>query len=59
MRITMIAPSGEEYTFTEPKYIRMQVVKDDGREVVYWIKESNKGKGHYMNSQPFVEKSDG
>ena len=51
MKVKFIAPSGEEYTFTEPKYIRMQVIKDDGREVVYWIKESPKNKGHYMNSQ--------
>ena len=47
----MIAPSGETYTFTEPQYIQMIVTKNDGREITYWIKESTKGKGHYLNKQ--------
>jgi len=51
----MIAPSGEEYTFTEPKYVKI-VVEEGDREVIYWFKHARKRRdpveGWYMNKEP-------
>jgi len=54
MKVKFIAPSGEEYTFTEPRYIKI-VTSDGDREIIYWFKHGRKCEdplqGWYANKE--------